>query len=85
MLRLPHAFLIGFILIAAALYVGGISPVVGQTNGARGPFMIARGDDNFVWRIDQATGLMSYCYRDTTSLDRTLIKQRPPYCSAWGQ
>ncbi len=84
-LRLPHILLIGFCLIAAALYFGGASSVVGQTTGPRGPFVIARGDDNFVWRMDQATGLMSYCYRDTSSLDRTLIQQRPPYCSAWGQ
>ncbi len=85
MLRIPHAIVIGCVLVAAALYFGGQSPVVGQNNGPRGPFTLARGDDNFVWRIDQATGLMSYCYRDTSSLDRALIKQRPPYCSGWGQ
>ena len=84
MIRLPHAVLIGFVLVAAALFFGGNSPVVGQTNAPRGPFTIARGDENFVWRIDQATGLLSYCYRDTNSLDRALIRNRPPYCSGWG-
>lgn len=86
MMRLPHAILIGFVFIAAALYFGGNTPVVGQSNtlSPRGPFVIARGDDNFVWRLDQATGLISYCYRDTSSLDRVLIKSRAPYCSGWG-
>ena len=85
MLKLPHALLIGLFFIATALFFGGQNPVVGQDNAPRGPFTVsASSDQNFVWRIDQATGLVSYCYRDSTSLDRTLIRNRPPYCSGWG-
>jgi hypothetical protein len=51
----------------------------------RGPYMIATGSQNMVWRIDQSTGLMSYCIRDTISTDPALVRQRPPICSAWGQ
>ena len=84
MLKLPHALLIGLVFIAAALFFGGNNPVIGQDNAPRGPFSLSAADENYVWRIDQATGLISYCYRDTTSLDRALIRQRPPFCSGWG-
>lgn len=84
MIRVPHALIIGCVLIAAALYFGGNTQAISQNNGPRGPYMIARGDDNYAWRIDQATGMVSFCIRDTQSTDRKFIKQRGPYCSAWG-
>lgn len=49
----------------------------------RGPYMIAGGDKMMVWRIDQATGMVSYCMRDTVSTDPKFIQQRAPYCSVW--
>jgi hypothetical protein len=51
----------------------------------RGPFSISSGSQNTVWRIDQSTGLVSYCIRDTVSNDPALIRSRPPICSAWGR
>lgn len=51
----------------------------------RGPYMIAGGDKMMVWRIDQATGMVSYCMRDTVSMDPKFIIQRAPYCSTWSQ
>lgn len=51
----------------------------------RGPYMLAAGDKLMVWRIDQATGKVSYCMRDTQSSDPQYIKQRRPYCSAWSE
>lgn len=51
----------------------------------RGPFMIAGGDKMMVWRIDQSTGMISYCMRDSVSTDPKFITQRAPYCSAWSQ
>lgn len=50
----------------------------------RGPYNIAA-DNNVAWRIDQGTGMISYCMRDTVSNDPNLIAQRPPVCSAWGR
>lgn len=51
----------------------------------RGPYMIAGGDKMMVWRIDQATGRVSYCQRDTVSMDAQFIRTRPPACSAWSR
>ncbi len=51
----------------------------------RGPYMIAGGDKMMVWRIDQSTGAISYCMRDSVSTDPKFITQRAPYCSTWGQ
>jgi hypothetical protein len=50
----------------------------------KGPFMVGGGNQNMAWRIDQGTGQISYCVRDTASTDPVLIRQRPPICSAWG-
>lgn len=49
----------------------------------RGPYMLASGDKMMVWRIDQATGKVSYCMRDSMSTDPQFIRTRAPYCSAW--
>lgn len=49
----------------------------------RGPYMIAGGDKMIVWRVDQATGKVSYCMRDTVSMDPKFIATRATYCSAW--
>ena len=51
----------------------------------RGPYMIAGGDKMMVWRVDQSTGMISYCMRDSVSTDPKFITQRAPYCSAWSQ
>jgi hypothetical protein len=51
----------------------------------RGPFGIASGSQNTVWRIDQATGMVSYCMRDTISNDPGLVRSRAPICSAWSR
>jgi hypothetical protein len=55
--------------------------------GVRGPFMLASaGEDRIsVWRIDQATGRVSFCIRDTQSQDPKFIATRAPFCSAWSQ
>jgi hypothetical protein len=63
------------------------APVFAQQNTEtpRGPFGIASGSQNTVWRIDQSTGMVSYCIRDTISNDPALIRSRPPICSAWSR
>jgi hypothetical protein len=50
-----------------------------------GPYMIAGGDRNMIWRINQSTGQVSYCLRDTNSADPNLIATRAPFCSAWSE
>jgi hypothetical protein len=66
---------------------GFISPALAQTapNPYPGPFMIAGGGAQLVWRIDQSTGAVSYCVRDTASVSRRAIRDDDlaPYCSAW--
>lgn len=56
-----------------------------NTATPRGPYMIAGGDKMMIWRIDQSTGMISYCMRDTVSMDPRFIIQRAPYCSTWSQ
>lgn len=56
-----------------------------QQPAPRGPFTISSGSQNTAWRIDQSTGMVSYCQRDTVSNDPALIRSRPPVCSVWGQ
>lgn len=51
----------------------------------RGPYMLAAGDKMMVWRIDQTTGKVSYCMRDSVSMDPQFLRTRAPYCSAWSQ
>lgn len=51
----------------------------------RGPYMLAGGDKMMIWRIDQGTGKVSYCMRDSVSSDPQYIRTRAPYCSAWSQ
>lgn len=81
------------LLLATALIVSLATTAHAQTSPIssdtavpqpRGPYNIAA-DNNIVWRIDQSTGLISYCLRDTVSNDPGLIAQRPPLCSAWGR
>lgn len=81
---IPQAIVFGCVLIAAAFFFGENTPAIGQKDGPRGPYVISATDQNYVWRLDQATGLVSYCYRESSSTDREFIKQRPPYCSGWG-
>jgi hypothetical protein len=49
----------------------------------KGPFMLAGGDRTMVWRIDQSTGKVSYCTRDTASTDQKYLETYSPYCSGW--
>lgn len=73
------------VVLGLVFAVSFFSNAFSQSDAApRGPFMIAGGDKMMVWRIDQATGLISYCQRDTISMDPQFIKTRPPICSAWG-
>jgi hypothetical protein len=74
-------------LIAVPLFSFVIDKAYSQTDVApapRGPFGISA-SDQMVWRIDQASGRVSYCIRDTSSMDPKYIATRAPYCSAWSQ
>ena len=65
--------------------INGVSDPAAAPVVPKGPFMIAGGNQAMIWRIDQSTGLVSYCIRDIVSNDPALLKQRPPICSAWGR
>ena len=56
-----------------------------NANPYPGPFMIAGGGAQLVWRIDQSTGAVSYCIRDATSVSRRAVRDEDfsPYCSVW--
>ena len=73
-------------LIAFSIIGGFFNKAQSQDDGVRGPFTIApAGDDRLtVWRIDQSSGRVSFCVRDTQSQDPKFIAGRAPFCSAWG-
>jgi hypothetical protein len=58
-----------------------------QADAPRGPFMLAAAgnDQNSVWRIDQASGRVSYCSRSGNSLDPVYLASKAPFCSGWSQ
>jgi hypothetical protein len=79
-LNWPKAFLIATIAISIAISVSSFAPAVSQGRGAS--YMVASDGGQFVWRVNVATGAISYCLRRDNSTDESFIAQRPPYCSA---
>ncbi|MBK67008.1 MAG: hypothetical protein CMP22_02625 [Rickettsiales bacterium] len=76
----PKAILLSSIILAAAFVFASFSPLASQSSG--GNYMIAGNSGQFVWRVDQASGSISYCVRRDNSIDPDLLKRRPPYCSS---
>lgn len=56
------------------------APTTVVTNG---PYMIAAGEMNTVWRIDQSTGRVSICQYQVTSNNPKDLAERKPFCSGW--
>lgn len=75
----PKALFLGMLSIAIAIVIAAFATDV--TAQSSGRYTIASDGGAFVWRVDMATGSMSYCLRDNNSLDPRLIARRPPYCS----
>lgn len=73
------------VLLLSMIAMPALAQQQQNTETPRGPFGIASGSQNTVWRIDQSTGMVSYCMRDTISNDPALVRSRPPICSAWGR
>jgi hypothetical protein len=78
-------FVVAFVAALAALFLSSVfNQAQSQDTGKRGPFMISAGFDRMVvWRVDQATGAVSYCMRDSVSTDRRYIATHGAFCSAW--
>ena len=81
----PQAVLIGFILIAAALYFGTNTPAASQdsNSGPKGPFHLSAPSSNLVWRIDEASGAVSYCIRTNPGMTDRIVQSTVPICSGW--
>jgi hypothetical protein len=74
-------FLIGSVILASAIFFASLTPATSQSRGSS--YMVAgNGDSLFVWRVNVATGAVSYCVRRDNSTDPRFIAERPPYCSA---
>lgn len=82
-MKLSYAVLAGFAMVALAFYAGTVQTAHSQQ--AKGPFMLSAATQNTAWVINQATGQTAYCLRDNTSLDKSFIKSRPPFCSGWSE
>lgn len=87
MSRFSPRFLLACLVVALVAVAGSAvaQRATGDVGTPKGPFMIAGGNQSMIWRVDQSTGLISYCMRDTVSNDPALLAQRPPLCSAWGR
>jgi hypothetical protein len=73
-------FFIATVIMASAVIFSAMSPAISQSRG--GSFMLAGDSGQFIWRVNVATGQVSYCVRRDNSVDETFIARRPPYCSA---
>lgn len=78
----PKALFGGLALIAAALLVGQLSPVMGQMAGAGG-YAIASDGRAIVWRVNTGTGAVSYCARRADNTDTATLSRQQPSCSQW--
>jgi hypothetical protein len=67
-------------ILGVAIIAASFSPATSQGRGSS--FMIASDGGQFAWRVNVATGQVSYCVRRDNSLDEGLLERRPPYCSA---
>lgn len=77
----PQAFFFSVCVLAIAVVVGSLSPVIAQ-QARGGGFMVASDGRAFVWRVNTLTGSVSYCARRSDSLDSAAISQQSPFCSA---
>lgn len=81
-LNWPKAIVISSIILATAIVVASFaSPAISQGRGGSS-YMIASDGGQFVWRVNVATGSVSYCLRRDNSTDQKFIGERPPFCSA---
>lgn len=81
-LNWQKTILISSIILAIAIVAASFSPATSQGRGSS--YMIAGAGTNgqFIWRVNVATGAVSYCVRRDNSVDEKFIKNRPPFCSA---
>jgi len=80
-LNWPKAIVISSVILAVAFVVASFSPPA-VSQGRGGSYMIASDGGQFVWRVNVATGSVSYCIRRDNSTDYKFIAERPPFCSA---
>ncbi len=76
-------FLVAMMVSAATLFFLNNANSQSDVAALTGPYMIASGDRNMVWRIDQTTGRVSYCQINSPSSDPKYVATQAPYCSAW--
>lgn len=79
-LNWQKTILISSIILAVAFVAASFSPATSQSRGSS--YMIAGDGGQFIWRVNVATGAVSYCIRRDNSTDEQFIAKRPPYCSA---
>jgi hypothetical protein len=73
-------FFTSAVIIAVSIVAVSFSPATSQSRGSS--YMIASDGGQFVWRVNVATGAVSYCVRRDDSTDERFISERPPFCSA---
>ena len=68
------------IILGTSIVAASFSPATSQGRGSS--YMIASSGGQFVWRVNVATGAVSYCVRRDDSTDQKFIGKRSPFCSA---
>jgi len=71
---------ISALILGVSIIASSFSPAISQGRGSS--YMIASDGGQFVWRVNVATGSVSYCVRRDNSTDENFITKRSPYCSA---
>lgn len=79
-LNWQKTIIISSMILAVAIIAASFSPATSQGRGSS--FMIASDGGQFAWRVNVATGGVSYCVRRDNSTDENFIAKRPPFCSA---
>mgnify|MGYP006430065023 CR=1 FL=1 len=84
--KAPRALFAGLLMIALAILGHAmINPGQAQREPNPGYFLIASDGDAFVWRVNTATGEVSYCARNSDSLSEASLNSRQPFCSQSSQ
>ncbi len=75
-----NAFFYSVCVLAIAIVVASLSPVIAQS-ARSGGYMVASGGGSFVWRVNTSTGTLSYCVRPNDIISADGIASQKPYCS----
>lgn len=67
------------LVLSLAIVAAAYAPAISQNKPSS--YMLGGGNDVFVWRVNIANGSVSYCRRDSSSIDPQFVSRQTPFCS----